>query len=429
MMNYVLAIVVSLGILAFFLLWNKPIILIYLEIIFSLSIRLFITQFGFPSFMRYIADLICLYLFLWAIVIAKRNQIKTYAFIPISILLILVIASVITFMAHDYSIGIYIEGMIKMYRYAAFYYSCIIFLNAKEVKKIIRLLFVFLVLNVIVSSIQYFLQGIRWDYNGGFFGIEVGGNGQMNVFLVITSVIGVVMGVKKKFTLMQSGAIVLGGIYIALLSELKIYYVELLIIIILCVMISKPSIRSFVYLTGGTLAIIAAIHLLGKMYPLFADFFNPKTILNYTNNDKYGGGTGNLNRLTALPYVYKNLLKTPVDKWIGIGIGNANDGTVFHSKYKNLKYNWFFSSYYTVENGLLCFILYCMFFISITVSCIYFMQRDSENKEYYLISAVISLFPIIFMIYDGSLLTLVSYVLFLILSLPFIIYREKAKIT
>lgn len=425
MIYYLLAVVLSVGILAFFLLWNKPIILIYLEIIFCLVNKVFITQIGFPEFFKYIAELICLYLLVWAFIIHYKKKIKTYALLPFIVIVMLIFVSVISYVVHNYSLGLYLEGMLKIYRFAAFFYICIIFLDQKEVKRILNLLIVFLFLNVISSSTQYFIQGIRWDYNGGLFGIQVGGNAEMNVFLVITSIIAAVLGINKKINIFLSAAIIGGGIYIALLSELKIYYVELIVILILVAILSKPSVRSIFFLSGGILVIFTAINLLGKLYPLFADFFDIQTMINYAMKDEYGGTTGNLNRLTALPYVLDNLLVTPVDKVLGIGMGNADVGTALHIKYSYLKYDWYFNSYYIFENGLLGFVLYCFFFLSTSISGFYFAHRDPSNRVYYLISAIIGFFPLLFMIYDASLLSLVSYILFFMLAVPFIIYRES----
>ena len=410
----------------FYLFRDKPHLIIILLFLFVGLNKVVSTQIGIPAVLiKYIGDILVVYLFTLAIMVRLRHGKKCFVAIPMAIFVLLLITTIISFIANSGSIGAYFRCFLKIYRYFLFFFSCIIFLNRKDVEKIFKLLYGLFVLDVIMSSIQYFVQGIKWDFNGGIFGIQVGGNAENNVFLSLMCIYALAMFFSNKISIFKVVSVLLGTIYVATLSELKLLYIELVFIIALVVLCYKPSKKTIGIFVAFMGVIFVAIQIMGQIYPIFKDFFSISKMIAYASDDNYGGTGRALNRLTSLPYVLENFLNTPLQKLFGLGLGYASDGTPFYRTYGYLCYDWFFDSYYVIENGLLGMALYIMFIITNICTCVVRMVRNNDDRRYYIIGIASSVMIFIYSLYDNSMMNIIAYLLFYFYAIPYIIYKDK----
>ncbi len=423
-MTYILLGFVGLAAIFFgYLFWNKPTLLVYGVILFCFVNELFISFFNIPTAVAHIAGLLSVYLMIVGVVATFLRPYKLYATIPFVLIGIMLLVSLVSFFVNDYGLLAYGVGAFQFFRGFCFFIACICILTREDVVRLAKVFIGASFANLLISLVEYFKYHAKWDNNGGLFGIVVGCNGKMNLFLVIVSAIVAVLYLHKKLsTVMTVGA--LGCCLItATISELKIYYLELILCIALVVLISKPSKRTVAFVAGGGVAIWFAILILGKMYPLFRDFFSLESILEYAEED-YGTSAGSVNRLSGVSIMLSDYLHTPMQKIFGIGLGNAHVGTPFYIQHEFLKYVFFYTSYLVTELGLVGLVSLAAFFLINGVISIRYAYQDKEGFPYYLIAGIVSVFSIVIMIYDASLVSITSCLLYFWLAVPYIMKKH-----
>lgn len=403
--------------------WNKPTLLVYGVIVFCFVNDLFISFLNIPAAIRYVADLLSVYLMVAGVIIMLLKPHRLYAKLPLAAIVILGVIAIVSYLVNDYSVITFGIGVFQFFRGFCFFIACICILEKEDVKRLTRLFIWAAFANLFISFFEYFKYGAKWDNNGGLFGTIVGCNGKMNLYIVIVTVIVAVLYLHKQMpTLLAAG--VLGCCLVtATISELKIYYLELMLCIAFVVLFSKPSKKTVAFVIGGGLAIWLAISVLGRLYPLFADFFNVESILEYATED-YGNAEGSVNRLSGVPMILSEHLHMPVQKLFGIGLGNAHEGTAFYNQYEYLKYTYFYAPYVVVEVGITGLVGLIGFFVINAVKSVKYSFKEKENAVYFLIAGIVSVFAIVFVIYDSSLITVTSYLLYFWLAVPYIMKKQ-----
>lgn len=410
-------------VLCFLLLWNKPVILIYFVVFFALTNDMFISVLHFPDSIHFLGDAVCVYLFILGFMKSQGYRRNPYMLLLRMTGIILFLIAIVSYLINSYSMSVWIIGILQFFRGFAFFFACTEFLDLKEIKRLYRIFLYGAVFNLFIGFIEYKKYGAKWDNNGGLFGMIVGCNGKMNIFLIIVTTIVIAFYMNRKMRLMPA-IIILGCCLISsTVSELKIYYIELAICVILTMLFSKMS-RKTVILTIIVFAgIVAGIKVLGVLYPRFQNFYTMDYIMSYSTGD-YGNSEGSINRLTGVTTMLTDYLKLPVQKVFGIGLGNAHVGTAFYTQYKFLAYYFFYSAYLVTEMGISGLASFLIFFVLVTVQSLKMQKGNSQESVYYVVSAVVALFSFISVIYDAALITTSAYLLYLVLAVPFALQRE-----
>ncbi len=406
------------------LFWDKPTLLIYGVILFCFINDLLISFLHMPDMIRYVADLLSIYLMFIGFVVILINPCKLYAKLPMSMICLLIVVAIASFLLNDYSIITFGVGAFQFFRGFTFFIACICVLQKEDVIRLTKIYIAAAFANLVVSFAEYFIYHAKWDNNGGLFGIIVGCNGKMNLFIVIVSIIAIVLYLNKRMKIKWVIGVLGCCLVTATISELKIYYLELILCIALAVLLSKPSKKTVGIVAGGTVAIAIAISILGKIYPLFADFFNPESMIEYATED-YGTAEGSVNRLSGVQIMLSEHLHTPTQKFFGIGLGNAHEGTSFYAQREYLKYTYFYTSYIVTEMGIVGLVSFMAFFLVNGGIAIKNAFKDKENYPYYMIAAIVSIVSIVFIFYDTSLITATSYLLYFWLAVPYILRKQQ----
>lgn len=415
--------------------------IISFQIYYNCIIKLLITRFGLPSVFNYVTDIVIyiLTLMLIANLIKFRSLIdvvkKSKLFIGSAFIMFLL--GTISALLNKSGFLLYIWGIRNMYRYYIFFIACIVFLKKKDVEKIFKNLFYILVINLLLVTYQYFVLGLSGDYLGGTFGIEKGANTYMNTFLMVVSIYYLSMFIKKQKSIVYVLISLVGSVYIATLSEVKMIFIEVIILLILAISMDRFTIKEMLKKLNVLLVIIIlfriSIPILYKIYPMFDNFFNFSTIL--TPNPNGYSNSGDLDRLSALNTLYDKFFSDEILKFLfGFGIGSAEYSSFsfltsdFYRNYTYLNYTWFSHAFVFIEYGAIGLIMYVFTFISIIFDTFKIKYKVGIDEGLILTCRMTSIICLLFIVYNSTLRTEGAYIIYFVLAIPYILLKEKKHI-
>ena len=201
------------------------------------------------------------------------------------------------------SILYYLWGIRNNFAYLVFFFACILFLKAENIRNYWKCFDLLFAVNFLVTFFQFFILGYKQDYLGGIFGVQQGCNGRTNAFLMIVitcSIVRYLNQEEKAWVCLLKCAMAL---IIAALAELKMFILEFFVIIVLAVLLTKFSRKKLYLLIGGCIGGILAIQILTWIFPQWAGTFSVKGFWQIaTSSAGYSGaGNGEFNRLTPIP--------------------------------------------------------------------------------------------------------------------------------
>lgn len=424
---------VIIGIVLFFLIWNKPVLVIYIQLIYCCFMRVLISHLHFPEVIKFASDFFAIILFLQIILQfkkAKTLNIRKPFFFIILFFIIVVISLVI----NRSSIIFFALGFRVYFRLFVFFMACTIFLRREDIDKLMKFLLTILPVNSLVVFVQFFLMGFRDDYVGGLFGTQKGCNIESNLFLTIVTIITLIYYVNKKISLFHCVASILQISIIASLSELKILYFSIAIILFLIFFLTFPNARIIIISFFCFFVLIFGLIVLMVVYPHWDNMLtNFGAFVKETAGGSYGAAD-TLGRTTAGPYILRNILMEPVHKIFGIGPGYGDRylamESSFFSRYKVLAYFYFAYTIILIETGLIGLAIYCLFFLSIIYESLRIAKKLKNNVNYYChISLIGAFFVFPLILYDQSMFYDAAFIMFFLLSFPFIMEKDAYENT
>lgn len=409
--------------------------LIYLLIIYVCIYKFINTQLGAPSFISYFIDLIMFFLIVINFKYLLFNKLRCYKTFLFWVSTFLIF-SIITLIIRQNNFLLFLWAARNNFRFFIFLLLSSILLEVKDIEKIFSILFRILWINVFVCTFQFFVQGYKGDYCGGLFGIEQGSNAYMNILLLTVTIISIVKYILKQKSFVSSSFIILACTYIASLSELKIYVIELAIILILLFLFTRISFRKLIIIFVGIFTVHIAIKLIIFYNPQWQEFFNFSNIIeNFTRTSGYTG-SGDLNRFTGISTISDSFLINKTDLLMGKGLGSCEYSSFefltseFYKNYYYLHYQWFYSTFMFIECGYIGLSLLIGFYI---ISFIYSTKLKKvytgRFNQYNIICQIFSICCIFLIFYDCSLRMEISYIAYFIISIPIIISNECKKIS
>lgn len=406
---------------------SKKKILIYIQVIYVCFMLWLRDVVGLPSAILYLTDVITVLI----IFLQFRDIIRGFKTATVSPQ-IWIFGLIVSFMLLGAVINLVnpklvIWGGRNNIRFFVFFFLCIALLSKRDVEKFVDMFKVFFWLNVVLMTFQHFVQGYRDDFLGGFFGVASGCNAYVCVMLCLITAI-----ILAEFNSSQAklGTLLIycaACIYIATLSELKIYFLELVLIAAVQLLYTKPSKK-----TVGICITVAVILIAGFS---FVKRYNPDILKVFLDSDarEYylsGNGytnSGDLNRLSAIQELYAKFFKGDrLHTLLGFGLGSCDSSSfsflqsAFYKKYEYLHYRWFTHAWVFLEQGAIGIILLITFFVSIAV-CI---MRTKNRTIYDLITFSFLPTCVIGIIYNNSLELETCYLIALACSVPFIIHKK-----
>lgn len=379
---------------------------IILQIVYNCVIKFCIFDLGFSNIFNYITDIFTVATAALAVYAYLKTRPKQPWIIYGAAAFFCI--GTISALVHKTPILLYIWSIRKNFRFILFLWSCFILLKKEYIEKLFKILFCLVIVNTIMVTYGFFFTDLNGDGINGLFGSELGGNAFMNSFLCVVVVYYLIMYLHQKKKLRYFLIILVCTNYIAAMSELKMLYIELACICAGAVILNlnKKRVKKVAISAGSILlTTFLSIQAMYILYPAFDNFFEPETVWNYSAVIPYGTGheepvkvydeDGTLvnevpvfNRVQGIKLAYQHFLKTPLDKCIGIGFGNAESGSFqfftsdFYRVYGETKYAGFLIPFFLTETGIIGVLCYSSMFVLAFLENFYnSYKKKMENGE------------------------------------------------
>ena len=379
----------------------------------------------FPSLVKYTIDVgwVCLL----TLLVYKRRRLPNMQSAGLfKIAGAFFLLTLIGFLYNYYSGLYYLWGMRNNLRFFVFFFACVFFLNTQSVENYMKFFEKLFWINLPVVLYQFFVLGKEQDLLGGIFGVGRGCNGYTNIFLLIIvtrSVLRYLNGEEKLFMCLLKSAV---AMMIAALSELKMFFIELVLVVAMTMILTRFSFRKLWISCAIVLGIVGGIRLLAYVFPLYEGWFTIERIWRAATNKAGYTSSNDINRLTVVSFALNRFLPTGLNKLFGLGLGNCDFAafdfltTPFYRQYGRLNYVWFSSAFLILETGLVGLMTYCSFFVYL-----YFAagKRKREKKAptvYCQMAQILSAMCLVLVVYNGSLRTEAAFMMYFVLSLPFL---------
>ena len=284
--------------------------LIKLQIIYNCIIKFCIGYLHFPSVVNYITDLITLIIFFLILHSLKGHVRKSPEVLCV---FLFVIMTVISLVGNKYSILRYIWGARNVFRFYVFFFACIRFMKLEDFEDIIWILKKIFWINIFLIIVQRWGLGYIGDACSGLYSVGnvSGGNGSVNILmcLIISCVISEYM--TKQINIKKLLIYIIPTIIVAASIELKIYFIEIIVLLILFVSIEKKSIRVIPLLFCIALILTVGMNYFEKLYPSFSGIFEWNRMI---EDNMIYGSEKTVGRLSGMSVMLNKYLNTPFEK-------------------------------------------------------------------------------------------------------------------
>lgn len=390
-----------------------------------------IELFHFPSAVKYVVD-VCACILLLTMMFKRRPYISLKGNIIKYWILLFAVYVSCNYIASYQSPVYFLWGVRNYFRFYIFFMACVYYLHSKDLDKLFRMMSVIYYFHVFIVLVQYFVLGIEQDNLGGIFGTQSGCNGWVNIFQVIIVTYSILRYLNKEKSMgicvMDCGS----ALVIAALAELKFFYIEFVLIVVMAVLITDFSWKKVIIIIGAAFGVVLSVVVLVRIFPYWADKMSIKSVLEMASLEQGYTMIGDMNRLTFFSRSRNLFLKTPGKIMFGLGIGNCDYSdsflfltTPFYQKYNLLHYTWLSTAFMLLENGVVGLIFYFGFFVVTAIHSFLYAKGRKRNKTYVQLTIIISIISILIGMYNVSLRMECGYMIFFVLSLPYVIRKDE----
>ena len=414
---------------------------IILFMIYFLCVMGTLELFGFPHMIEYLLDIGNVLLLVHLII---NRKIKRGLKDPLVVIQLIVFAiGIIISFVHFVSPVLVIWSIRNLFRFLVFYLGCISYLRPDDIESIFfdfRYLFY---INFGMILFEFLYLGFRDDELGGLFGATQTTNGDLNIFLLITTTFFVVMWEEKKIKNIELISVLTIDVFISAFAELKFFFFEIFAIFLLVFVISsakrsfgKKIVKWLVIITLALVILAVGMKYMIRLYPQWENFFSiEKIMLEVTRTGGYTN-IGDINRFTFLNTINNLIFRNNIlERIFGLGLGACEFSdniklfmSSFYIKYYYLHYFYFSLSWMYVECGVIGMIGYLLSFVITFIRGIRRIRRinkvDMDKTSYYTVGVVVCFCSILLLIYNQSMRLPTAYLIYMGISLM-TIYRNE----
>lgn len=336
----------------------------------------------------------------------------------------------------NYQSGLYLLwGIRNNFRYYVAFAAFSTFLSTEDVNDYFGFFEKLFWLNAVVMMVQYFALEIDGDHLGGLFGTDFGCNGYTNLFMAVVLTRSAVMYLEGQEKLKSCAFKYLTATVLAALAELKGFFIEAIVIVVMAVVLTNFSWRKIGFALAGILTILIGSSVLVLLFPGSTDFLTIEKILKITGSTGGYTSTGDLNRLTALSEIDNRFFDTWSLKLFGYGLGNCDVAsydfltTPFYVANGWIHYTWLSTAFMYLETGWIGLIFFFGFFV-----LAYMNARKIErvctgvSRTYCRIAKIMAILCVVVAIYNSSLRTEAGYMAYFVLSVPSIVAKNTPSV-
>lgn len=227
------------------------------------------------------------------------------------------------------------------------------------------------VVNALFVSYQCLVLGLVQDNIGGMFGTEVGCNAPLNVYLCLVCAWGVSGYLSRRKKLMPLMLTVISAFLIAGVGELKIFYLEFVVIFLGAIVYARMSRKTMI-----TIAAIAAVAAIGLYF--FAQI-NPRhfeiltnfdELMEYADTSDLASSGYGVSRVHPFSQLSAQFFSNDTTQCLfGMGFGNASQSSIsfftsdFFRAHGYINYHYLVSALLFLQIGYVGVVVYLMPFL------------------------------------------------------------------
>lgn len=253
-----------------------------------------------------------------------------------------------------------------------------VYWKLNDLTRVMNLLYRVQFLNAAMVMAQYFILHLRRDNIGGMFGVIAGCNAPLNMYLCIVCVWGLSGYLSKKVKFGSLITTLFSALLIAMAAELKVFFVELAILIPLGILYCRFSRKTVAAAVAITCIMVMGIQLLGQYDPTsFNIITNPEELLGYADMRGSGYGVSRVNVFSQLTDLFFN--GDSAKQLFGMGFGSASQSSIalftsdFYYANATLNYHYLVTAMLYLQVGYVGTLLYFMPFI--LLACTLMLKR------------------------------------------------------
>ena len=407
--------------------------LIEFQIYYLLIVEALIDLVHFPSIIRYVLD--ANFIFMFFLMLPKIKDIindkifKPFSYYAIGYMFAIAAFSII----RRTPFGQVMWAARNNYFFIIFLFMCAYTLRTNDVKRILKNLVYFQFFNIVCVLYEYFVLGYYGDNVGGMFGTASGCNGYLNIYISIITAYVFVLYSNKKATLQTLLFVVLSSIVVAALSELKFFYIELVIIVILATVLSSVNAKSGIVVIVAVLTLFVGFQILTALDPTSAELLQDFDQIDEYSKTSYGGQI--IARATPFSQINKYFFDNSVFyNLFGYGFGACESSetfgwanSAFSVKYGFLQYRNLSTSMLFVETGYIGIAAFMAVFVYIFVLAQKLKQKYANIRYSYVFAQVVSVIVIMNIWYNSSIRREIAYLTFFCLSVFIVQTRDEER--
>lgn len=412
--------------------------LVKFQIYFILLIEGGISLLHIPSFFKYLVDINFMIMILWMLA-ANKIDFKRQVFPKecrnlYKYLIVYMLGLIMLGVLKMVPLGQIIWGVRNTFFPLFFLIICTVNLTRDDVKNIFETFFKLQGLNLFCGLYEYFVLGLQNDYLGGMFGTEKGCNGALNVYLIIICTYALSRFMNKKMNLISLIWTLMNSTVLGTLAELKVFYVELVLIVVLSVLVNRRSLKSFLILVSGFFTLFIGILVLSNVNSDSMRFLTSlEQVVEYNSVTDYGGELV-ISRLTSFSQIDNYFFEDQVSKkLLGYGLGGCEDSETFEwfnsgfaDRYRETRYRYLTVSMNYLETGYIGLIAFLVIFIAIFF--VAYKYKTILNDSW--VISLVQILCVIYIVtcwYDSSIRSFVGYIMYFSLATLFICIKEKKQ--
>ncbi len=393
-------------------------------------IGLIIDTFSLPTSLRFAQDgvLLCL---LGIMAYRYDNRIRR-ELMPILIYFAVFTAILFfSYLVNFQSLFYLLWGFRNNFRFFFAFLAFVRFVKFDDIEMYLKIFDALFWINFFVCLVQFFVFGYKQDFLGGLFGTSVGCNIYMNVFLCIITSKSLIWFINKKEKFIWVILKLAASFLIGALAELKFFYIEFIVILCIVSLITRFTWKKVLIIVAGVVGVVAGVAILIQIFPEYVGQFTLELLYESAVSDRGYTSSGDINRLSAISTISKEIFNKGHQFFVGMGLGNCDLSSIsvfntpFYESHQSLHYNWFSHAFMFLETGYIGLIMFFgIFFL------FFFMARSNYKKGYShtlysQLAMTIALLCMMFAIYNTSLRVDSVYMISFVLALAFIPKKKK----
>lgn len=407
-------------------------------------IEMLISLFHIPSAARYLLDVNMLLLISISLVLILSSALKKRVTTRIYNDYVVIKHYIIIYMCLFVSIAIFTNvpfGQIlwavrNNYFFIFYFFICVMYLSKSDCDRIMKRFVNLQIVNVVAAAFEYFVLHARNDYLGGMFGTSQGCNGYLNVYLVIICAYVLTQYLNGKASLIRVLLIFGSSLLLAAISELKIFYIELIVIIIFAVLLNANMVKGIIAIAVGAFGLIIGLNILSSINPQSMEYLSSfDALFEYGSRSDFGYGDVRIARLTAITQINNMFFGDNFwNKLFGYGLGACEESATFSfcnssfaDRYGSLGYRNITSSMNYLETGMIGLVMFLFIFVLIFVIIQMSKKRLRENEYIGTFVQVIAVLTIFICFYNSTIRREIAYMTFFVFAYYFICLKESAN--